>query len=63
MIIGKVYNCRWVLERAKRDHSLQVNLKEIQRIAFLFSTVEPEKKPKHIEIYQEAKNDPRNPFD
>ena len=39
------------------------NLKEIQRIAFLFSTVEPEKKPKHIEIYQEAKNDPRNPFD
>ena len=39
------------------------NSKEIQRIAFLFSTVEPEKKPKHIEIYQEAKNDPRNPFD
>ena len=38
------------------------NSKEIQRIAFLFSTVEPEKKPKHIEIYQEAKNDPRNPF-
>ena len=35
---------------------------EIQRIARLFSTVEPEKKPKHIEIYQEAKNDPRNPF-
>lgn len=39
------------------------NLKEIQRIAFLFSTVEPEKKSKHIEIYQEARNDPRNPFD
>ena len=39
------------------------NSKELQRIAFLFSTVEPEKKPKHIEIYQEAKNDPRNPFD
>ena len=37
------------------------NSKEIQRIAFLFSTVEPEKKPKHIEIYQEAKNDPRKP--
>ena len=39
------------------------NLKEIQRIALLFTTIEPEKKPKHIEIYQEAKNDPRNPFD
>ncbi|KAF1018075.1 MAG: hypothetical protein GAK29_04357 [Acinetobacter bereziniae] len=38
------------------------NLKEIQRIAFLFSTVEPEKKPQHIEIYQEAKSDHRNPF-
>ena len=39
------------------------NLKEIQRIALLFTTIEPEKKPKHIEIYQEAKSDPRNPFD
>jgi CRISPR-associated protein Cas1 len=24
-IIGKIYNCRWVLERIKRDHELQVN--------------------------------------
>lgn len=39
------------------------NSKELQRIAFLFSTVEPEKKPQHIEIYQEARNDARNPFD
>ena len=37
------------------------NLKEIQRIALLFTTIE--QKPKHIEIYQEAKSDPRNPFD
>ena len=36
---------------------------EIQRIARLFSTVEPDRKPQHIEIYREAKNDPRNPFD
>lgn len=24
-IIGKIYNCRWVLERTKRDHALRVN--------------------------------------
>ncbi|MEL1746640.1 hypothetical protein [Acinetobacter baumannii] len=36
---------------------------EIQRIARLFSTVEPDRKPQYIEIYREAKNDPRNPFD
>ena len=39
------------------------NSKELQRIAFLFSTVEPERKPQHIEIYREAKSDPRNPYD
>ena len=38
------------------------NSKELQRIAFLFSTVEPERKPQHIEIYRKAKSDPRNPF-
>ncbi len=36
---------------------------EIQRIARLFSTVEPDRKPQHIEIYREAKSDPRNPYD
>ncbi|MDX8255681.1 hypothetical protein [Acinetobacter pittii] len=36
---------------------------EIQRIARLFSTVEPDKKSQQLEIYREAKNDPRNPFD
>ena len=25
MITGKVYNCRWVLERALRDHALRIN--------------------------------------
>lgn len=25
MIIGKVFNCRWVLERALRDHALRIN--------------------------------------
>lgn len=28
-IIGKIYNCRWVLERTKRDHSLRVNSERI----------------------------------
>lgn len=36
---------------------------EIQRIARLFSTVEPDRKSQQLEIYREAKNDPRNPFD
>lgn len=29
-IIGKVYNARWVLERAIRDHNLQVDVNKIQ---------------------------------
>lgn len=27
--IGKIYNCRWVLERTKRDHALRVNSERI----------------------------------
>ncbi len=30
-IIGKIYNARWVLERATRDHSLQVNVEKLKR--------------------------------
>ena len=30
-IIGKIYNARWVLERATRDHGLQVNVEELKR--------------------------------
>ena len=29
-IIGKIYNARWVLERATRDHSLQVNVEKLK---------------------------------
>lgn len=29
-IIGKIYNARWVIERATRDHSLQVNVEELK---------------------------------
>ena len=28
-IVGKIYNCRWVLERTKRDHALRVNSERI----------------------------------
>lgn len=30
-IIGKIYNARWVLERATRDHGLQVNVEKLKR--------------------------------
>lgn len=28
-VIGKIFNCRWVLERTKRDHKLRVNVDRI----------------------------------
>ncbi len=35
-ILGKVYNSRWILERATRDHSLQVDVEKLkQASAFL----------------------------
>lgn len=30
-ILGKVYNSRWILERATRDHSLQVDMERMKR--------------------------------
>lgn len=30
-IIGKIYNARWILERATRDHNLQVNVEKLKR--------------------------------
>ena len=32
MIIGKVYNSKWVLERATRDHPLQVDVDSIKKV-------------------------------
>lgn len=29
-IFGKVYNCRWVLERALRDHSMQIDVEKVK---------------------------------
>lgn len=31
-IIGKIYNSKWVLERATRDHPLQVNIEKIKNV-------------------------------
>lgn len=40
-ILGKVYNSRWVLERATRDHSLQVDVDQVKRASgFLKNSLE-----------------------
>ena len=37
-ITGKIYNARWVLERAVRDHSLQINTDQVKTasVSFIF---------------------------
>ena len=40
-IIGKVYNARWVLERAVRDHALQIDVDKVKKAsAFLKDALE-----------------------
>lgn len=34
-IIGKVYNARWVLERATRDHSMQIDVEKVKHASGL----------------------------
>lgn len=31
IITGKIFNCRWVIERIKRDHELQVDVDELKK--------------------------------
>lgn len=33
MILGKLYNSKWVLERGTRDHPLQVDVEEIKKVS------------------------------
>lgn len=33
IILGKVYNARWVIERAKRDHSMQVDTEKLMKVS------------------------------
>lgn len=33
MIVGKLHNSRWILERATRDHPLQVDVEELKKVS------------------------------
>ncbi len=33
MIVGKLYNMKWVLERASRDHPLRLNVQKLKRVS------------------------------
>ncbi|MFD0704737.1 type I-C CRISPR-associated endonuclease Cas1c [Alloscardovia venturai] len=33
MILGKIFNARWVLERAKRDHAMRINVNLITQVS------------------------------
>ncbi len=33
MVIGKVFNCRWTLERTIRDHALRVDLEKVKSVS------------------------------
>jgi CRISPR-associated protein Cas1 len=37
ILIGKIYNGRWVLERAARDHPLQLDVEKVKRAAHFMS--------------------------
>ena len=48
-ILGKVYNARWVLERALRDHGMQIDGEKVRRVSlFLQNSLE------HIKECQDA---------
>lgn len=48
-ILGKVYNSRWVLERAVRDHELQINVERVKRSSgFLKRSLESVRKCKEM---------------
>ena len=33
IILGKIYNARWVIERTKRDHNMQVDVDKLMRVS------------------------------
>ncbi|NEG90096.1 type I-C CRISPR-associated endonuclease Cas1c [Bifidobacterium aerophilum] len=37
-VLGKIFNCRWVLERTKRDHALRVNVQRLTAQSALLKT-------------------------
>lgn len=47
-ILGKIYNTRWIIERATRDHSLRVDVDKLKGVSdFLFNS---------LELVQDCKN-------
>lgn len=34
-IVGKIYNARWVLERATRDHGMQIDIEKVKRASMM----------------------------
>ena len=38
-IMGKVYNARWVLERAIRDHGMQIDVEGVKKASFAFKRI------------------------
>lgn len=39
MILGKVYNAKWILERATRDHALRLNVQKFKQISASLSEI------------------------
>lgn len=42
MIFGKVYNCRWVLERTKRDHGLRIDKAAFENVSEIHKNLLPQ---------------------
>jgi len=38
MVIGKIYNAKWILERATRDHELRVDVQRLKDVSALLSS-------------------------
>jgi len=41
-IIGKIYNCRWVLERTKRDHKLRIDAERFENASAAIRDILPQ---------------------
>lgn len=41
-VFGKVYNCRWTLERATRDHAMRIDVEEMKKVSAQLAEALPE---------------------
>jgi len=37
-IIGKIYNSKWILERATRDHGMRLDVEQLKHVSFMMSS-------------------------